>query len=594
MSLTKNRFVLIWLCAAMLVVLIRSLAVTDLGYDLTVQLEAAQNLVAGRGLAIYNLSGEDDLAQPAKLITLTHFPAGYSLFAASLMWLGSGNAGVLKTGGALATILGWWGWGLLAYAFLREGLGRGPFWKWIGIVIAVSMPLLFTPAWQGTDIFLWAAVPWVVCWIVKGANETSGRRFWFDLAAGAACGLCFSFRYASAFLLAYAGCLILYQARTSLKTLLRRTSAFSAGAIPFLALQIIINHVIAKPEQTKAGLGFAHGFFACLNAVAHGFWMLPAANVTLVWWMPYRLMDLVTQPGAKLLSQPDAHSPWWLAGPLGLAALAFPLVVMRVAGWTNFRELRAAAIGLFWAIPFFLWACMLAGSTNPFVGAYPYVADMRYYAPVIPLAMFVFYALAAEVSGQKTGPRVGARMAGLAYVLGYSILAISSVLLLVTPLSIGASKREKLMGVSPRDRWPSTAIEYEFSRVRQRALELLQANPEAVLVTDQPQWFYAEPKVDRSRVHRLGDMQSTYVSGPAEIYVVALDLPGEATEDLHWKTVDGKLRRADDLAQLRNLRLLTRFPAERMKILEADIPASTRVTLKPPMANNASVAADPN
>jgi hypothetical protein len=594
MSLAKNRFIFIWLCAAVLVAFIRSLAVTDLGYDLTVQLEAAQNLVAGHGLSIYDLSGEEDLAQPAKLVTLTHFASGYSLFAAALMWLGSGNASVLKTGGALATILGWWGWGLLAYGFLKEGLGRSLFWRWLGIVIAVSMPLLFTPAWQGTDIFLWAAVPWVVLWIVKGANETSSRGLLFDLAAGIACGLCFLFRYAGAFLLFYGGCLILYQAISSWKTLWRRAAAFAAGAICFLAVQIFINHVVARPEAASTGAGSGRGLAACLKVLSDGFWMLPAANIAFVWWMPHRLMDLVTQPGAKLLSEPGAHSPWWLAAPLALAALALPLAIIRVAGWTDFRQLRAAAIGLFWAIPCFLWACMLAGSSNPFVGTYRYLADMRYYYPVIPLAVFIAYALAANSSDRDTQPRVAARLAGLAYVVFYSVLAIFSIVLLITPLPIGSGKREKLMGSSRLHQWPSSAIEYQFSAARQRALDLLKGNPDAILVTDQPQWFYAEPNVNRSRIHRLGDIRSTYVSGPAEIFIVALDLPGGAVEDLHWMTVDGKLRHADDLAQLRNLRLLTRFPAEHMKILEAEVPESTRVVLKTPVDGNGSVVADPN
>src|SRR5689334_19290228 len=98
-SLTKNKFVLIWLCSAMVVVVARGLAVADLGYDLTIQLQAAQNLVTGHGLSIYNLSGEKDLGQPSLLITLTHFPAGYSLFAAALMALGLGTGAVVKAGG---------------------------------------------------------------------------------------------------------------------------------------------------------------------------------------------------------------------------------------------------------------------------------------------------------------------------------------------------------------------------------------------------------------------------------------------------------------------------------------------------------------
>jgi hypothetical protein len=132
-----------------------------------------QNLLKGNGLSIYSLEGEDDLARPNKLITLTHFPAGYSLFAAALLTMGFSVAAVLKVGGAAGTILGWWGWARLAYPFFSEGLERGRIWRYAGSAVAICSPLLFTPHWYGTDILLWAALPWVLGWVVRASDENA-------------------------------------------------------------------------------------------------------------------------------------------------------------------------------------------------------------------------------------------------------------------------------------------------------------------------------------------------------------------------------------------------------------------------------------
>jgi len=594
LSLTEKRFILVWLCAAIIVVIARGLAVADLGYDPTIQLQAAQNLLAGHGLSVYKLGGEEDLAQSSQLITLTHFPAGYSLFAAALMALGLGPAGVVKIGGAVATMLGWWGWALLAYAFFREGLERGALWRWLAVIVGISSPLLLTPAWKGTDIFLWAAIPWAIYWTAMGATRTD-RSFWFDCAAGIACGLGFLFRYAGAFLLVYAGCLILAQTRFAWRTLFRRASAFAIGCVPLVAIQIYINKVLATASQAAVAPNSVHGLSPYLKAFATSFWMLPAANFSFLWWMPNRLLSLLTQPAATLLGKAQAapHSPWWIAGPLAGAVFLLPLLMLWAGGWFNARDVRAAAIGLFWALPLFLWACTIAGVTNPLMGDYSFVADVRYYAPLIPLSVLVAYALAAKSNSPAAGLRRITRFAGGAYVWAYAALVMISLLLLLVPLSVGSGKRQKLMGTSNLYRWPGHGIEYDVSPTRQRTVALLEANPNAILITDHPHWFYAEPRFDRSRIHRLGDLKSTYVTGPAEIVVVAWDAGG-ADSDLYWRLVDGAPRRSDELAGLSNFHLVERFPTEQMKILETEVPASTRIGLKSAADSSGVAAAQPN
>src|SRR5438132_630359 len=115
-SCTEGKLLLPWLCSAALVTLLRFLNVADLGYDLTIQIQAAQNLLAGKGLSVYRHAGLD-LAEPAKLFTLTYFPCGYSLFAAALIAMGASVGMVVKVLGAAGTMLGWWGWGKLAHPF---------------------------------------------------------------------------------------------------------------------------------------------------------------------------------------------------------------------------------------------------------------------------------------------------------------------------------------------------------------------------------------------------------------------------------------------------------------------------------------------
>jgi hypothetical protein len=227
------------------------------------------------------------------------------------------------------------------------------------------------------------------------------------------------------------------------------------------------------------------------------------------------------------------------------------------------------------------------------MGDYSFLADLRYYAPLIPLSVLAAYALAVRASLPEDPLRRLVRFAGSAYVFGYAALTLVSLLLLVVPKSVGDGKRQKLMGTSHLYSWPGGGIEYDFSTTRRQTVALLKENPNAILITDHPQWFYAEPSFDRSRIHRLGDLKSTYVTGPAEIFVVAWDAGG-ADKDLYWRIVDGAPRRSEELAGLNNFHLVQRFPAEQMKILEAEVPASTRIGLKAAVPTNGVVAAQPN
>lgn len=251
----ERKFLLPWLCSAALVTVLRFLHAAPVGYDLGLQIQAAHNLLAGNGLSLFRHAGPD-LAGPATLSTLTHFPSGYSLFAAALMAMGLSVGMIVKLLGGVATLVGWWGWGKLAYPFFSEGSKRRLILKWSGYAIAISGPLLLTAAWGGTDIFLWAAVPWVLGWVVKASDENATRGRWLDGLTGAVCGLCMLMRYASLFLAVYAAFLMLWQSRMRLPVLMRRWVFFGLGLLPALALQIYINYFLSNAPAAPGGVSF--------------------------------------------------------------------------------------------------------------------------------------------------------------------------------------------------------------------------------------------------------------------------------------------------------------------------------------------------
>ena len=148
------RFLLPWLLSACVVLVSRFLHAADLGYDLTFQFEAAQNLLAGRGLTTYGQKVTGDLANPLTLQILTHFPSGFSLCAAVLMALGFGPGTALKSWEQLPRCSGGGvGRGSRSPTWKRAG-GADGLWRGVAIAIAILTPLLFTPSWSGTDIIL--------------------------------------------------------------------------------------------------------------------------------------------------------------------------------------------------------------------------------------------------------------------------------------------------------------------------------------------------------------------------------------------------------------------------------------------------------
>ncbi|HEY4281546.1 MAG TPA: hypothetical protein VGM62_00675 [Chthoniobacterales bacterium] len=569
MTLSRPAFVRLWLFPACLVILLRFVHGTNLGYDPTIQLQATQNLLAGHGLTVYSLQAQPDLAAPNRLEVLTYFPAGYSICAAAIMAVGAGPATTLKILGAIGTILGWWGWARLAYSFMRDGMMRSVAWRYVAAAIALMTPVLTTPLWTGTDIFLWAAVPWTLQLLARAAKSDAGSGGRFDFIAGVITGFAVLLRYQSLFLVGYGGLVIACQSLTKASAFFRRCLMFTVGVAPFLALQLFINHSSSSGSFNAGGVTVHPDTARLSQYLRQALISISAANHPLIWWTPRAVAAFFTQ-GAK-------NAPWLV--PLTyIVLIIIPVAFALRLGHRNVsaaaRDVRSVSVGLLLVLPLFLWACAFGGAV--------YVGVIRYYQPLIPLAVLAAYSFAAiRREDDRIAARAG-RLIARGYVAGFVFMMIFGIALLSLPGERGGARWRQLLGAIKVSHWFSTDPKYMFSPARAYVVELLRQHPETILVTNRENWFYADPAIDRSRIHRLEGLNSKYVTGPAHILIFAAEpSPGPDTA-LYWFRTWGSPVPATNFEPVPDLHLVRRFPDEELKILEADIPSDTRIELKHP------------
>jgi hypothetical protein len=566
MARSSARLQYTWVAGAGVVVLSRMFNAGGPGYDMSLQVLAAHNLLAGRGLSVYIHTGLD-LTDPATLCTLTHFPAGYSLAAAALFSLGLGVGGVVKLLGAVATIAGWWGWARLAIPFLAEGMSRSSVWRWVAFLFAITTPLFFTIPWTGTDIFLWAVVPWVVLFLVRAADDGTNRASLFDLAAGLLCGFALLTRYASLFLVVYAGLVIVWQSGRRFAVLMRRWIVLGLGLLPFVAVQWWINVFLATGAARPGGLNSSR--MPPLQRFLEGLSLLHTANAAWAFWLPGKAVDILFPDTAVRL-------PWQTLVAVCAAALlaAAAATYMRDSRVPS-RDPRLVSLLLFVLIPPMLLAAMT-------VGVYDYVGDRRYYWPCEPLALLVAYSLAARYTARKRPmfDLVAARTAAV-YLSGYIAMALVFGMLLLLPVQLGASQRAKLLGASVVE-WPSSAVVYELSPARALMRRLARERPDSWLVTSRAADFLWDASVDRSRLIDMNcPMNARRITGPARLVIMTFD---KGKPDDLWYFVGngftGSILPADCLAGLTGTRMVQRFPGEGLKVLEADVADGAVVALQ--------------
>jgi hypothetical protein len=554
------------LSSAVLVTALRFFHAIDPTYDAGIQLRAGLNLLAGDGLSTYQQL-LPDFANGRSLVTLTYFPAGYSLASAALIALGLSVGTTVKVLGGTAGLLGWWGWCRLARPFFNEGMTRGSSWRWAAMAIAIFTPAFFTPRWGGTDIFLWAVVPWVIVATVDASRDDAPNAWRLDWLAGALCGVAVLMRYASLFLVVYAACLILWQSRLQGRILMRRWTVFGIGLLPALLLQAYVNYVLSNAVATPGGL-LSGNEESVLSRLWVGVRFLHTANTFWTFWIPDVLARRMVPGGIVALR-------------LGITSVAFVALLMAFATYridikAVARDSRTAALGLFLAVPLTLLGCTMLSSVN-------FVAEPRYYWPIVPLSVFVAYSVASRVNipPGRVGVRTLQRSCTL-YLIGFVAMSLVYTACLFLPAGIAESPRSRLMG-SELHPWPSMAVTYEFSPARRLVMRRLKEYPGTLLLTSNGAQFFWDPAVDGSRTHELNCAAlrpaSVYVTAPARILIHSFDEGQE--RELWYYAGNGRHRRAECFERFQDVELLQRFPAEGFKILEARVAGDQRIELKP-------------
>ena len=532
----QKRFVRPWLWSAAIVVIIRLLHATEINYDVTLQIQAAQHLLQGRGLAVYWPTA-DDIAKPLTLEPLTQFAPGYSLYTAALNGAGVTDLGVvIKIFGAIATLAGWWGWARLAYPYMAEGMRQHRVGRVAGLWIAAVCPILFTMRWGSTDILLWALIPWALEFIIR-------RR---DLLAGLVIGAGLLTRYASVFVAGYAAAIIVWQRREW-----QRLIALAAGMLPAFLIIWFMNAGATTSAFSPGSVQISTDTFDVAGTrVVEGLNSLARANQLLLFWVPGRF---------QLWNRP-AYEPFFAAIVCVLLPAIFILVMRRVKSGS---DLRIVAAGLLIVLPPFLWACGLVGTFN-------YLRILRYYEPLRPLAVLVAFFLASEKPA-RVGRVLLFGPAAQAYVLAFIVTTAVEAAFIAVPTASGDPWRRALVGVEPHP-WPSFRLTYEFSASRDFTLRLLESDPKALLITNREYWFYADPAADRSRIMRwepCGSLRATQISGPLRIFILETELatPGRlGARGTCWPELPEKV--------------VKRFPEERMTVLQADLGEHDRLTIR--------------
>lgn len=533
---TQRRLILTVLIAATLVVIARSISPFEVGKDQASQLEAAMRLVHGKGLtytydtklAVY------DISQAPAARVLTWWPPIFSLVAAGLIKLNLPLSTALKLIYVPITILGWLGWAIIAAAFLAAPLlifgRRIP----LGFVIAGVSPLFFTLSWGGTDIILWAGIPYLVLLLFKASYTRSPNLYL--AAAGAMLGLLYGVRYASAFL-GIAALLFLFLTHApNHKAWIKKSTVFILAAL-LAALPVIL---FVKVFNDQGG-----SLPEYIDA-SHPLTRLGQTLTRVLLSLPVISNSLFSTPLFEELFINRIESRW-----LTIAFGVLCILVMIALPVIFYRLRRRAEVKSAFNLPLAL-AC-LPISLVLLLAATVFITDQalfeisRYHEPIRLYGVMLYYGLASSTVYPRT-----IRTTALAFLLvflGYTCLYLP--VRAVTPIKrddivrfvLGFTPARSYLHTStsqPVD-FPSNKIYSlkESSREQLRALH--QANPEAIFFANNyPFYVYDDcsggqpcPGVELRKLPDKTYWWNAYTSRPLKIFWVLSkpsDLPAWLSE----------------------------------------------------------------
>lgn len=590
------------LLAALLVTGLRLLAPVEMNWDQAAQLEAAHRLVQGLGLTstFFPPPFNPDqiplnLAQAPVPQYLTWWPPGFSLAIALLLGLGLPLAIALKALYGITTLVGWWGWASLGHPLLSRPLQLGRLWLPAQGLLAIVLPLFYTPTWVGTDLFLWAGLPLIVLLLWRAARLSASRPLVPLALAGLIFGGLVAVRYSTLFigLSALLTLLVLHSELlrqrpwhpTVLKPVLAHYSIFLAASLvctlPTVAYVRIANAISgvtkfqefdAAPPPASLGAAIAQ-FFQSASAIAN-------------------LSGLPLQPS---LAYQLAPSPYLYAtGAIALVlTLSLPLLVwlqargaflssagsyhgLRSGQLAPVPDSRPTLLFILALIPaslvVFLVLCNLTGD-------YDFVGTPRYYIPAVLPTLLVVYGLASARSSRSIAVVKAACLGIMLIVLAYNLVARPVAWLPGKPMQLSGIRERLFRQVVDSRlhyradyRYPSNALMTLHDETAAYVQQQQAQYPDALFfIQDYP--FYTYSSQIRARVIPIQEFwQNAYVDRPTTVFwVVSQDCPTICTA--HNQT------QLDELGQQPGLRSIFQSSEgnrEQMQILMANLPGGYR------------------
>jgi len=346
--------------SAVLVILVRLATPLQIGgTDLAQQMESALRLSAGQGLT--NTLGwptVPDLNSDPAPVPQTLWPPGLSILIAGLVALDMSLVTSLKLIYTVGTAAGWLGW----TSICRRVSGGIPvaetslIIRGTALIAAFLIPILYTPLWTGTDILLWAGVPWVLFLANRPAGAPDSLSS--AAAAGLLVGLLFTFRYASAFLGLAVGIIMLCPPRPNWMELWKRYIAFGLSS---LLLTIPILLYMTRGDTVPLGdmyeLGVQQSEIITVAKVAPGVGRLIFAN---------QIVELVT-----------ARVGWPIFGYMVGLLMILAILIAPVLRWRQSpQETECVELPLL-ILPAALLIFLIAVSRGFYIGV------PRYFEPVL-------------------------------------------------------------------------------------------------------------------------------------------------------------------------------------------------------------------
>lgn len=571
------------LISAFFVTLARLLAPVEMNWDESVQLEAAHRLVKGLGLTstffpppyapvqIPSNINETPISQ-----YLTWWPPGFSLLVASFLFLGIPLASSLKILYGVTTIIGWFGWAIIGSHSLAKPIQFGNIIFPAQLCIATLLPIFYTPAWSGTDLFLWAGVGFIILFLFNSAAKNEVKYVFF---AGLLFGFLVNVRYSTLFI-AIVAFFILFQVNfPQVKAFTKNYSIFLASSLFFLFPLGIYNKFAGSNKPTVSlynsstsssavpGLpefvNFKGGFSSLFEAVSS----ILNSSLTIS-----QLSGISTQPVLIRFTKPliesfESHlaSHTALYGTIWLLLVFCLPVLVFTRNKKNDIEEKKINISLSLSlVPLSLLILLVASS---FAQDYDFVGTPRYYVPIFLPALFIFYEF-ATLQMRKSYQFIKIAFSVFIIIfLIYNLLYRPILIAKGRQLYFGQSILGSYLSYKADYRYPSNKVITLYDETSSALRQIQKDNPEALFFV-QDYVFYVYDGHEGFRTLPISEFWNrAYVDKAVKIFwVVSRRSCPEICPDHISKPIDR-------LSSQPGLQTIYTSPHEKAKILVSDLPS---------------------